>query len=191
MKKGKLFLTILAGLALVACDTPASGTTSSSSKPSISNSTSTSVVEKFNVEVVNGTGGANDVTSGSSITVVANEPEEGKKFVKWVDENGNEVSTEKSYTFVVTKNVKLTATYEILKFQVTITDGTGSGEYEYGASATIQANPEEGKEFVAWVDASGSEVSKENPYTFIVISDVSLFAKFNDAFANPQNMCAL
>lgn len=191
MKKGKLFLTILAGLALVACDTPASGTTSSSSKPSISDSTSTSVVEKFNVEVVNGTGGANDVTSGSSITVVANEPEEGKKFVKWVDENGNEVSTEKSYTFVVTKNVKLTATYETLKFQVTITDGTGSGEYDYGASATIQANSAEGKEFVVWVDASGSEVSKENPYTFIVKSDVSLFAEFKDAYANPQNMSAL
>ena len=114
MKKGKLFLTILASMALVACNEPTS-TSGSTSKPSTSDSVSTSTVEKFNVEVVGGTGGGNDITSGSSVTVVADEPEEGKKFVKWVDENGNTVSTDKSYTFMVSKSVKLTATYETLK----------------------------------------------------------------------------
>lgn len=187
MKKGKLFLTILASMALVACNEPTS-TSGSTSKPSTSDSVSTSTVEKFNVEVVGGTGGGNDITSGSSVTVVANEPEEGKKFVKWVDENGNTVSTDKSYTFTVAKSVKLTATYETLKFQVTITDGTGSGEYEYGASATIQASVTKGKEFIAWLDASGKEVSKDNPYTFVVKSDVTLFAEFKEAFVEPQNI---
>ena len=187
MKKGKLFLTILASMALVACNEPTS-TSGSTSKPSTSDSVSTSTVEKFNVEVVGGTGGGNDITSGSSVTVVADEPEEGKKFVKWVDENGNTVSTDKSYTFTVSKSVKLTATYETLKFQVTITDGTGSGEYEYGASATIQASVTKGKEFIAWVDASGKEVSKDNPYTFVVKSDVTLFAEFKEAFVEPQNI---
>ena len=187
MKKGKLFLTILASMALVACNEPTS-TSGSTSKPSTSDSVSTSTVEKFNVEVVGGTGGGNDITSGSSVTVVADEPEEGKKFVKWVDENGNTVSTDKSYTFTVSKSVKLTATYEALKFQVTITDGTGSGEYGYGASATIQASVTKGKEFIAWVDASGKEVSKDNPYTFVVKSDVTLFAEFKEAFVEPQNI---
>lgn len=187
MKKGKLFLTILASMALVACNEPTS-TSGSTPKPSTSDSVSTSTVEKFNVEVVGGTGGGNDITSGSSVTVVADEPEEGKKFVKWVDENGNTVSTDKSYTFTASKSVKLTATYETLKFQVTITDGTGSGEYEYGASATIQASVTKGKEFIAWLDASGKEVSKDNPYTFVVKSDVTLFAEFKEAFVEPQNI---
>ena len=187
MKKGKLFLTILTSMALVACNEPTS-TSGPTPNPSTSDSVSTSTVEKFNVEVIGGTGGGNDITSGSSVTVVADEPEEGKKFVKWVDENGNTVSTDKSYTFTVSKSVKLTATYETLKFQVTITDGTGSGEYGYGASATIQASVTKGKEFIAWVDASGKEVSKDNPYTFVVKSDVTLFAEFKEAFVEPQNI---
>lgn len=183
MKKGKLFLAIVAAIALVGCNEPISNSNSSSAP-----STSTSIVEKFKVEVVNGTGGGDEIAAGSSVTVIANEPAEGQKFVKWIDESGNEVSSEKSYTFVVTKDVKLTATYEKFKFQVKITDGSGSGEYEYGDTVTATADVAKGKEFVAWVDASGAEVSTTNPYIFEAKSDVTLFAEFKEAYYNPQDI---
>ena len=49
---------------------------------------------------------------GESITVTANDPAEGKVFKGWQDETGKIVSTDKSYTFKVSGEKKLTAVYE-------------------------------------------------------------------------------
>ena len=54
----------------------------------------------YRVTVVGGTGGG-DFKMGDSVTVTANDPEEGKIFKGWKDESGNIVSTEKVYTFTV------------------------------------------------------------------------------------------
>ena len=48
---------------------------------------------------------------GESVTVTA-EDKEGKEFVGWQDENGEIVSTNKSYTFTVKEATTLTAVYE-------------------------------------------------------------------------------
>ena len=48
---------------------------------------------------------------GESVTVTA-EDKEGKEFVGWQDENGEIVSTEKSYKFTVSEETTLTAVYE-------------------------------------------------------------------------------
>lgn len=48
---------------------------------------------------------------GESVTVKA-EDKEGKKFKGWQDESGEIVSTDKSYTFMVTGDRSLTAVYE-------------------------------------------------------------------------------
>ncbi len=49
---------------------------------------------------------------GESITVTADEPEEGKVFEGWKDASGNTVSTDAEYTFTVTSETTLTAVYE-------------------------------------------------------------------------------
>lgn len=49
---------------------------------------------------------------GESVTVIANEPAEGKEFVGWQDASGNIVSTQKEYTFVVKEGMVLTAVYQ-------------------------------------------------------------------------------
>lgn len=67
-------------------------------------------LEKVEVTVVGGTGGGR-LTVGESATVTAKD-KEGKLFKGWKDESGNFVSTEKSYTFKVTKGSTLTAVYE-------------------------------------------------------------------------------
>ena len=49
---------------------------------------------------------------GESVTVIANEPAEGKEFVGWQDASGNIVSTQKEYTFEVKEGMVLTAVYQ-------------------------------------------------------------------------------
>ena len=71
---------------------------------------------------VNGGTGAGTYKEGESVTVTANDPEEGKIFKGWKDESGNIVSTEKVYTFTVSGEVSLTAVYED---KPTGGDGTG------------------------------------------------------------------
>ena len=65
----------------------------------------------FEVKVNGGTG-AGTYKEGDSVTVIANEPAEGKEFVGWQDASGNIVSTQKEYTFVVKDEMVLTAVYQ-------------------------------------------------------------------------------
>ena len=60
--------------------------------------------------VINGE--SNFYKEGESVTVTANEPAEGKVFKGWKDETGKIVSTQKEYTFNVSKETTLTAVYE-------------------------------------------------------------------------------
>ena len=60
--------------------------------------------------VINGE--SNFYKEGESVTVTANEPAEGKVFKGWQDETGKIVSTQKEYTFNVSKETTLTAVYE-------------------------------------------------------------------------------
>ena len=50
---------------------------------------------------------------------------------------------------------------------------TGSGVYQHGATATLTATPNEGYHFVQWSDGN-----TDNPRTMIIISDITLSAKF-------------
>ena len=60
--------------------------------------------------VINGE--SNFYAHGESVTVIANEPAEGKEFVGWQDASGNIVSTQKEYTFEVKGEMVLTAVYQ-------------------------------------------------------------------------------
>ena len=61
---------------------------------------------------VDGGTGAGTYKEGDSVTITANDPAEGKVFKGWKDESGEIVSTNKSYTFTVSKETTLTAVYE-------------------------------------------------------------------------------
>ena len=53
-------------------------------------------------------------------------------------------------------DVTVSATFRQIAYAVTINSGTGSGEYEEGATVTITANePEAGKQFKEWTGADG------------------------------------
>lgn len=74
-----------------------------------------------------------------------------------------------------------------LKFRLTLTvnnveygTATGSGEYEFGESATISAIANEGYEFSGWSDGN-----TDNPRQITVIGDMQLSANFIEATPSP------
>ena len=68
-------------------------------------------IEKISTYHVVINGESKSYADGESVTVKA-EDKEGKKFKGWQDESGEIVSTDKSYTFMVTGDRSLTAVYE-------------------------------------------------------------------------------
>ncbi len=57
---------------------------------------------------------------------------------------------------------------------------TGAGWYKAGSSATVEAAPKPGYQFVKWINGDGGEVSAEASYTFDVEGDTTLTAVFEE-----------
>ena len=113
----------------------------------------------YAVTVNNGTG-SGEFAEGDSVTITADEPEEGKQFKEWTGVDGltftSGSATTATATFTMPANaVTITATYEDI-YPVTVNNGSGSGNYAEGASVTITANePPEGQQFKAWTGVDG------------------------------------
>lgn len=121
---------------------------------------------------------------GSSATIIAN-PSNGYKFVNWT-EGGTQISTQKSYTFTVTKNRNLVAHFVQASYTLTINiadNGQGTtdpavGTYSYPAGTTVPLEAIEstvGWHFNHWDgDLSGTT----NPTTITMDSDKTVTAVF-------------
>lgn len=142
--------------------------------------------------------GASTVNEGSSFTATATALD-GYHFVAWM--NGTtQVSTANPYTFTVTGNITLTATFEandpqVTYYNVTVNSAnttmgnvtsTHSGQVAENTVVTATATANTGYRFVNWTNAEGTEVSTNNEYTFTVTSDITLIANFEilDAINN-------
>ena len=119
---------------------------------------------------------------GEEVTLTAT-PNEGYKFVNWT-ENGEVVSEEAKYTFVVENDRKFVANFELLTYNVTASANKenfgavkGAGTYNHGEEVTLTAVPNEGYKFVNWTE-NGEVVSEEAEYTFVVENDRNLVANF-------------
>ncbi|MBR1834039.1 MAG: choice-of-anchor J domain-containing protein [Bacteroidales bacterium] len=134
--------------------------------------------------------GATTVTENNSFTATAT-ANEGYHFVSWTDGTAV-VSTENPYTFIVTDDVTLTATFEqdIVRHAVTLTSAdstmgfvtpSGTTLVPEGERFTARASANNGYRFDAWTDGT-NVVTTENPYTFTVSEDVTLTATFIQLF---------
>ncbi len=140
--------------------------------------------------------GGGSFTKGTSVTVTA-APNAGYEFKGWV-ENGTQVSTSASYTFIVNTDWALTATFEKkieepptpptpptpVKYIISVSanpaaGGTVSGgdAYESGTSVTVTAVPSNNYRFTGWSE-NGQQISTNLNYTFIADSDRTLVAVF-------------
>ena len=126
--------------------------------------------------------GGGSYQQGQSCTVNAT-PATGYNFVRWT-ENGQQVSTNASYTFTVTGNRTLVAQFQLQSFSITASADpnnggtvTGGGTYNYGQSCTLSATPATGYTFVNWTK-NGQQVSTNASYTFNVTSSGAYVAHF-------------
>ena len=128
------------------------------------------------------TGGGNyDDGQQCTVTATANT---GYTFVNWT-EDGDEVATEASYTFIVAGNRNLVANFTLNSYTINVTaepneGGTLSGEgtYTYGELCTITATENVNYEFINWTK-DDVEVSTEPEYTFTVTEAATYVAHFH------------
>ena len=125
--------------------------------------------------------GAGVYDYGATCTVTA-EANAGYTFMYWT-ENGNQVSSNATYSFTVTSNRNLEAKFA-LPFAITTSpnltgSGTlsGMGMYDYGSTCTVTAVPNEGYLFQNW-SLNGEVVSCNAIYNFTVTEDLELEAVF-------------
>ena len=128
------------------------------------------------------TGGGNYM-EGEQCTVTAT-ANNGYTFVQWT-ENGNQVSTDASYTFTVAGNRTLVAEFQIQSYTISAAVNpsnsgviTGVGDYEYGQSCTLVATANEGYTFTNWTE-DGNVVSTNANYIFTVSGSRELIANFS------------
>ncbi len=119
---------------------------------------------------------------GQSCTLTAT-PATGYTFVNWT-KNGQQVSTNATYTFVVTESATYVAHFQLQSFTISLSANpadagtvTGDGTYDYGTSCTVIATPNQRSIFENWTE-NGIVVSTEASYTFTVTGNRNLVANF-------------
>ena len=129
------------------------------------------------------------IFSGNTVTVIATPGE--SNFTGWfIGDSEEPVSTEATYTFVVTKNVSLVAKFNKWPSVSIRSGGNGTVSFEnsselsqyiqIGDEVTVVATPNEKYEFIGWSIGDSDEfVSTDVTYTFTVNDNLSLVAQFN------------
>ena len=127
--------------------------------------------------------GGGTYQQGQSCTVTAT-ANTGYNFVKWTV-NGSQVSTNPTYTFVVTSDRSLVAHFQAQNYYIATNANpnhggstTGNGLYPYGQSCTVVATPATGYDFINWTEG-GQQVSIDASYTFTVTNGRNLIANFS------------
>ena len=142
--------------------------------------------------------GGGTYQQGQSCTVTAT-ANTGYTFLRWT-ENGNQVSTNASYTFQVTGNRTLVAQFQANTYTISVSadpsdGGTvngGGNSFTYNQSCTVTATAKTGYTFLQWTE-NGNQVSTNTNYTFTVTDNRTLVAQFQQqsytisVSANPTN----
>jgi hypothetical protein len=128
--------------------------------------------------------GAGSYPIGSNVSLVA-AANAGFGFVNWT-ENGTQVSTNATYTFIANVSRTLVANFTPAFIITTSASpdfgGTTSGDgvYNSGVNVTVVASENAGFVFVDWTEF-GTEVSVNASYTFPADADRTLVANFAQA----------
>ena len=135
---------------------------------------------EYNGEVVSG-----DVELTEGDVTLTAYPEDGNSFVGWEDSEGNVLSTEDSYTFVLNDDFEINAVF-VPNYTVTVDYNSsmgsvsGTGTYTSGTEVTLTPNPADGFRFAAWKDSNGSVLTYSNPWTFTLEGDLYVYATFEE-----------
>lgn len=119
---------------------------------------------------------------GSIVTLRAR-PNSTYRFINWT-ENGELVSVQPNYTFQVTRDRHLVATFSescyVIKTEADPEEGgsvEGAGNFIEGTTCRLEARPSNGYTFVDWFE-DGEVVCAQPEYSFVVERDRHLVAHF-------------
>ena len=111
-------------------------------------------------------------------------PENGYEFVA-LKENGEIISEDPNYEFIVESDRHFTAEFALQEFTVSLSanpsDGgtvSGSGTYTYGATVYAIAVPNTNYIFKNWTDENGSIITSNPQYVFEATQNTNLTANF-------------
>lgn len=119
---------------------------------------------------VNGNDTSATVVENSEVTLTAT-ANSGYRFVGWVDQSGQSVSSDNPFTFVATSDSTLTAKFEKVVYAVTVNvSGGGNATADKPAAAagdtvTLTATPNSGYHFDGWRVISGIVTIQDNQFT--------------------------
>ena len=135
--------------------------------------------------------GAGTYAHGASCTVNAT-PNNGYVFVNWTI-NGQQVSTQPSYTFTVNENTHITAHFVVESCTITAEaspeeggEVSGMGVFEYGEVCTLEATPNDNYIFIRWTK-DGVTVSETPLYSFNVTGTAHYVAVFQNTEGVGEN----
>ena len=142
-------------------------------------------------------GSANDSVVENTVFTATATANDGYQFVYWMSNTGD-VITENPYSFQVTSDMTLTAYFEAVLVNYTVSASTytviapgdtlidqqgsiiGTGVYESGTTATLTAQADSGYHFLYWSNGLSTAT-----ITFTVTGDIELIAYF-EKDAEPQ-----
>lgn len=113
--------------------------------------------------------GGGSYTEGTSVTLTAtNNP--GYRFMGWVDQSGQSVSSDNPFTFVATSDSTLTAKFEQVYTVTVNVSGNGTAIADKntaaaGETVTLTATPDSGYHFDGWNIVSGTVTIQNNQFT--------------------------
>jgi hypothetical protein len=140
----------------------------------------------YALAVTSGTGGGT-YEAGRVVSIAADPPAENEIFVEWTG-NTTYVANVNAPNTTVTMpadNIAVVATYKEqpeAEHTLTVTNGSGDGEYKEGAVANIAADPQEGKVFDQWTGDKAYVANVNIPNTTVVMpgEDVNVTATYKD-----------
>ncbi len=141
------------------------------------------ITARANDDTYGSVSGAGTYEEGQTVTLTA-KANTNYRFVNWT-ENGTQVSTNVTYTFIASADRDLVANFEQpedCKVTAQVNDTTygsvtGSGTYPYGSTVTLTALPNTDYSFLNWTE-KGKEVSTSATYEFTAEEDRDLVANF-------------
>jgi len=136
----------------------------------------------YTLTVNSGTGGGSYLMD-EVVEISADTPPTGEQFLEWTGDTGFLASTTSQSTTVTIPplEIEVTATYTDIVYVLTVTNGTGSGQYAEGAVVEISANPPpSGKAFAIWMGDVACVADRYAPDTTVTMpsSDVSVTAAY-------------
>jgi hypothetical protein len=149
----------------------------------IQTSVTYNVTATVNPEKVGVVMGSGLYFKGDNVTLTAIPIKNGYEFVNWT-EDGEEVSTDAQYSFVIESDRDLVANFVLLDYYVSVAvssaeagEVTGDGNYNHGDTVALVATANTGYKFVNWTE-DGVVVSEDAQYSFVILKDRELTANF-------------